>query len=319
MADRLYASVTGCSNIYTVQVSDSHTSPTATATITCGSTSLDVGDDVNINLGYTGSHGDVFYGYVKNVVRLQSPTRYEISCANAMIRAVDFFIVSTNPETPYEAENISAEDLVGDLMELAGLTSYNGGNTGFTFATNGVPLEVNLVSAYDYCKMIADIVAWHIYADINGTIHFADRPPFPDGGASAATLSNTNLLSVNYWRSDRDLRNRVVVYGSDGIFAEASASSPYLPAGFYKSVAVAAPTVITSQAMAQKSADYNLALLNRLTIGGAAVIQGDHSISCRDNVTVNKSDIGMSGTFYVYGLEHDWGKEGFKTNLELRK
>lgn len=320
MADFLYASVTGCSNILSVNVSDSHTAPTATATITCLNSSLDVGDSVDVDIGYTGNHSQVFSGYVKNVQRSQSPTQYEISCANAMVRAVDFFIASTNPQNPYSAQNIAAEDLIEDLMAMAGLTNFVAGNTNFTFATKGVPLEVNLVSVYDYSKFIADLLAWHIYADINGQVHFISRPPFPEGGdPSVATLSNSNLIDVAHWRSDRDLRNRVVVYGAEGVFGEAKASSPYLPSGFYKSVVVAAPTVIDTHVMAQQSANYNLAKLNRLTVGGTAVIIGDPDIVARDCVTVNKSDIGMTGKWYVFGCEHDWSREGYKTNLELRK
>lgn len=318
MANQLYASVTGCSNITSVTVSDSHTAPTATAVIQCLSSSLDVGDSVSVDLGYSSSHQRVFAGYVKNVQRSQSPTMYEITCANAMVRAVDYFIVSDSPLTPYSRTNISAETLIGQLMAMAGLTNYSGGASHFTFATRGEPLEVNLTSVYDYCKFIADLLAWHIYADDNGKVWFLSRPPFPDGDSSVATLSNSNLLDVSYWRSDRDLRNRVVVYGSEGIYATAQASSPYLPSGFYKSVAVAAPTVITSQSMAEQSADYNLAKLNRLTIGGSATIIGNPAINCRSCVNVSKADIGMTGQFYVFGIEHQWSKDGYKTSMDLR-
>jgi len=320
MADRLYESITGCSQVISVSVSDSHSAPTATAVIQCLTSSLDVGDSISIDLGTTGNHQRVFSGYVKNVQRSQSPTLYEISCANAMVRAVDYFIVSNNPLTPYSRKNIAAQTLIRELMAMAGLTNYTSGTPGFTFATKGEPLEVNLTSVYDYCKFIADIIAWHIYADDNGQVHFVSRPPFPEGGdPSVATLGNSNIIDVSYWRSDRDLRNRVVVYGSESIQATAQASSPYLPGGFYKSICVAAPTVITTQSMAQQSADYNLAKLNRLTIGGTATIIGNPAINCRSCVTVNKSDIGMSGKFYVYGIEHAWSKEGYKTQLDFRK
>ena len=320
MANKLYAGITGCSQIASVTVSDSYSAPTATATIQCLSSTLDVGDYVEIDLGYTGSHQRVFSGYVKNVQRSQSPTVYEISCANAMVRAVDYFIVSNSPTNPYARQNIAAQTLIRELMAMAGLTNYTSGTPGFTFATNGVPLEVNLTSVYDFCKFIADIIAWHIYADDNGQVHFIDRPPFPQGGdPSVSTLTNANLIDISYWRSDRDLRNRVVVYGSEGVQATAQASSPYLPGGFYKSIAVAAPTVITSNSMASSSAAYNLAKLNRLTIGGTATIFGNPAINCRDCVTVSKGDIGMTGKFFVYGIEHSWSKEGYKTQLDLRQ
>lgn len=320
MAYNPYISVTGVSDILSVTVSDSHTSPTASATISCISTSLEIGDLITINLGYVGSHQKVFEGYVKNITHQQQPDQYEITCANAMIRAVDFFIASTNPDEPYSKTNIKAENLIQDLMEMAGLTDYVATDTSFTFATQGQPIEVNLTSVYDYSKFIADILAYHIYADVNGQVHFIRRMPFVDAGdSSAASYGNSNIISVNYVRSDRDLRNRVVVYGAEGIYAEAKESSPYLPVGFYKSVAVSAPSVIDTQAMAEQSAQYNLDKLNRLTIGGSVTVLGDATVKARDCVTINKSDIGMTGLFYVYGCEHTFGKEGFTTSLDLRK
>lgn len=284
---------------------------------------MDVGSAITIYLGYSNiaTQNKVFSGYVKNVVRSQSPTMYEITCANAMVRAVDYFIASSNPDNPYSKKNITAEKVVEDLMAMAGLVNYNGDVSFFTFATtaNGI-IEVNLVSSYDYSKFIADLIAWHVYADIDGQIHFMKRDPFPQpGDVSALTLNNNNLLDVSYWRSDRDLRNRIVVYGAVDVYATAQATSQYLPIGFYKSVAVGAPDVIDNQTMAQMSADYNLAKLNRLTIGGSATIIGDSSIKCRDCVTVSKSDIGMTGLWYIYGLEHNFSKDGFKSAMDLRK
>ena len=324
MANRLYYSATGCSNVASISVTDSHSAPTAQASIQCETMSgIDVGSAITIYLGYSdlATQNKVFSGYVKNVVKSQSPTIYEITCANAMVRAVDYFIASSDPDSPYSKKNITAEKVVEELMAMAGLTNYDGHTSYFTFATtaNGI-IEVNLVSSYDYSKFIADLIAWHVYADIDGQVHFMKRDPFPQvGDVSALTLDNSNLTDVSYWRSDRDLRNRVVVYGAADVYATAQASSPYLPVGFYKSVAVGAPDVIDNQTMAQMSADYNLIKLNRLTIGGSATIIGDSSLKCRDCVTINKSDIGMTGLWYVYGLEHSFSKDGFKTSIDVRK
>jgi hypothetical protein len=319
MANQLSASVTGCSGLTSITVSDSYSAPTSSATIQCMSSSLDVGSAISVSLGYNGSNNRVFAGYVKNVQRSQQPTMYEITCANAMIKAVDFFIVSNSPLTPYSRSNIKAETLVKQLMAMAGLTNYSGSSTSFTFATKGTPLEVNLTSSYDFSKMVADLLAWHIYADDNGKVWFKNRPPFPNGDASVASFSDSGILNVAYWRSDRDLRNKVVVYGSEGINAVAKASSPYLPSGFYKTVLVAAPTLITNQGMANQTASYNLAKLNRLTVGGSLTVFGNSAINCRDCITVNKSDIGMTGLWFVYGIEHQWSRDGYTTSMDLRQ
>jgi len=321
---KLFCSATGCSGIISISATDNHGSPTSQATVQCSTvTGIDVGSAMTIYLGYSDiiTQNKVFFGYVKSVQKTEAPFQYELTCAGTMVRAVDYFIASSDPDEPYSKKNITAEAVVHDLMTMAGLTNYDGHTSYFTFATtaNG-ELKVNLVSAYDYSKFIADLIAWHVYADNDGQVHFMKRDQFPQGGdVSVATLDNNNLTDVSYWRSDRDLRNRVVVYGSEDVFATAQAESEFLPAGFYKSMAVGAPDVIDNQTMAQMSADYNLAKLNRITIGGSATIIGDSSIKCRDCVTLDKADIGMTGLFYVYGVEHSMSADGFKTVLDLRQ
>jgi len=320
MADTLYATVTGCSDIEAVNVSDSHGAATATATVLCGECTAEIGDSVSIDLGYSDNHSVQFTGYVKTKQESQSPGKTEMTAYSSMTRAVDYFIVSDTPDNPYTRENISAETLIGELMQMAGLTDYYGGTSTFTFATRGTPVEVNLVSVYDYSKFIADLLAWHVYATVSGQIRFVSRPQFPqETDPSVATLENANIITVGYLTSDRDIRNRVVVYGREGVSATAQASSPYLPPGFYKTAAVSAPTVIDTQEMAQQSANYNLAKLNRLTIGGTISVIGNPAVHCRDCVTVSKSDIGMSGKFYVFGCEHDWSSGGYMLNLDLRQ
>jgi hypothetical protein len=319
MSNMLAATVTGCSELLSVNVSDSHGAATSTATIRCLSCGLDVGDSISVSLGYSGNTEEVFTGYVKMVTRSQQPTVYEITAANVLVRAVDYFIASTNPDQPFSRSKISAEALIGELMAMAGITNYSGQSTGFTFATKGEPVEVNLTSVYDFSKFIADTLAWHLYADVGGTVRFEDRPPYPDGGGSVASLDGTNMLSASFYRSDRDLRNRVVVYGKTDVYAEAKASSPYLPSGFYKTVVIAAPQLISTNALASSIASYNLNKLNRLTIGGMVTAVGNPSINARSNVTVDRSAIGMSGTFYVYSCEHDWGQAGYTTIMELRQ
>lgn len=318
MADTLYASVTNTSNILSVTVSTSHTAQSAIAVIEAVSTSLDIGDSVTVNLGYVGDHGKVFQGYVKNLEYKEEAKSYIITASDVLVRAMDYFIASSSPDDPFTRQNISAEHLVQDILALAGLTNYDSDATSFTFAIHN-PLEVNLTSSYDYCRFIADLIAWHLYADTNGQVHFVNRKPFPNGDSSIGTINKAISISAKYGESDRDLRNRVVVYGAEGIHAEASASSPYLPAGFYKSVVVAAAQVFDTQDMAQQSADYNLALLNRLTISASIVIEGDYRYIARKVATFSFSEIGISGQWYIFSAEHSFGSEGYTVSMEVRK
>lgn len=316
---KLYCSVTNTTNIISIQINSSHSAQTTTAQIEAINTSLDVGDAVTVDLGYVGNHGVVFTGFVKNL-EVKEPTKtYSITCSDVLVRAMDFFIASSNPDEPYTKKNIKAENLVRDVLALASITNYVGDNTLFTFGIHN-PVEVNLTSSYDYARFIADILAYIVYADVSGQVHFTRRLPYVTGSdTSVATYSTPDFISINRVLTDKDLRNRVVVYGADNIHAEASAASPHLPDGFYKTAVVAAPTVFDNQTMAQQSADYNLELLNRLTESSSVTMIGDHTIFPRTVVTVTHTPLGISGDWYVYSVTHTFGSGGFTTSLELRK
>lgn len=317
----LYATCTNTSNIISVSYSDSHVAPTSSATIVAANTTLDIGDSVNVYIGYVGDNFKCLTGFVKNIEYSEPERKYTISAANVLIRAVDFFIASSDPDAPFSRQNITAEDLIQDLLELSGLTSFSMASTSFTFAISN-PVEVNLVGCYDYCKFLSNIIAYTLYADNNGTIHLINRRPYPVGAEAAdytLTVSGDYFINNAYEKSDHDIRNKVIVYGSAGIHKTASATSPYLPSGFYRTVVVAAPGVIDSNSMAQQAADYNLDLLNRLTQKVSITMVGQTGIEPRKIADVTISDLGISGKWYVYSVTHDWSKAGYTTTLELRK
>jgi len=334
---RLTASATGCSNLISITVSDNHDATTSTAVIKCLNHTVSIGDSMIVSLGYVGDSGTVFKGYVKQIEREIPDDAYVITAHNVLIRAVDYFIVSNNPENPISYNNIKAERLIKNLMALAGLTNYSSGNTYFSLGIN-YPVEVNLVSAYDFSKMIADLVAWGLWADRNGTVNFYNRKPYPMDGLSGQpgdvadtplkTVTDSTVLSFSPGLDEKDLRNRVVVYGSEGIFAEAKQATSYnprtgtyqqiLPAGFYKTAA-AASQWIDSQSMAQNAANYNLALYNRLADIGNLTVLGDHDLDAREVITVNSSKAGINADYYIFYVEHSWSSKGYITSMQLRR
>jgi len=320
MPSVLTATVTNCSNILSVTTQDSHTSPTATAQITCISTTLNIGDSVTIVMGYVGDTFTALTGFVKEIEVKEPEMFYSISVANVMIRAIDFFIASSTPTNPFTRSNITAEDLIQDVLELSGLTSFDMSATSFTFAVHN-PVEVNLTGAFDYARFLADIIAFNLYADESGVVKLRNRRPYPVGGdVSIGNIDNSTVLSATYAISDRDLRNKIVVYGTGSIASTASASSPYLPAGYYRTVVVAAPGVIDTQSMADQSATYNLALLNKLTYRLSLSMLGLTGIFARSVITIDLPELGInSEDWYIFGIEQNWSQQGYITNLELRK
>lgn len=320
MAEKLSATVNDTSNLLSVSINQSHNSATTTAIVEAINTTLEVGDAVDIDIGYTssGNLAHIFSGYVKQVEFSAPDGTYTITCNDELIKAIDYFIASDTPDDKYSRQGVSAEDLVDDLLTLAGITNYTHGTSYFTFGITR-PVEINLVSSYDMCKSIGDIIAWHLWCDNNGLVHFEDRRPYVMAGDTPQkTINDLDLTKISHRKSDRDLRNRIVVYGAEGINANAEAESPYLPAGFRKSVVVASPW-IDDQDLAQDAADWNLDKLNRLTEEISVEIIGDPTIHARHVLTVVDTYTTTSGNWYVYTCEHKWGSAGYTTTMELRK
>lgn len=313
--ERLYASIPGVSRILGIDVSSGHVAQLSNATITCLDTELDIGDPITIDLGYESSHGLVFTGYVKMIDAEEAPQQLTITASDELVRAADYFIVSSTPTTPMTVENMSPEAIIGHLLGLAGITNYTYQSSSYVWGVSG-PIEINLVSAYDYCKMLADMIAWGFWADETGQVHFEDRRPFPMGGdSSVGTVANTGLITINDFKSDKNLRNKVVIWGANPIYAEASAESPYLPSGFYRTAVISAPGIIDTLSMAQAACDFNLALLNRLTRGYTISTLGNYLFNARKVMHLDYTDEDM----YIYSSQHSWSKAGYICNMDLRK
>lgn len=336
MIKRLYAEISGVSQINSISITENHNSSTTSAVVSCGSHSLDIGDDIDIYMGYNDNYPRVFRGYVKQIDRQVPDGLYSLTCKDILVRAVDFFIVSDTPDTPFSRSNIWAEELVGDVLALAGITNYGYDPTYFKFATGEMPAEVNVVSAYDYCNGLADLLTWHLYADQNGKVWFVNRKPYVMLGNSGqpgdtadtpvATLIDTSNLSLAKTVDEKDLRNRVVVYGGGEIVSEASSSTSYdpetgsnrqiLPTGFYKT-ALLSSSLIGDQGYSDTIATYNLQRFNRIWYKMGMDILGNPDLHARSVVTINSTAMGTNSDWYIMQLTHNWSGAGFITNLDL--
>ena len=343
---RLYADITGMSNIESVTISTAHSASTATAQIITANKTVNIGDHIDIDIGYTDNHAKIMQGYVKNITRQIPNDLYTVIVKDDLIRATDHFIVPTNPDNAFTRSNIAAETLVQQVIALAGLTSFTYDATSFTFATKaGNVVEVKLTTSYDFCKMIADLLTWHLWCDNTGQVHFENRKPFVMSGATgqpgdttdesapgyafntASPLDATTMLHARYLESDRDLRNRVVVHGGPGIFAESSQATSWnpitetneqiLPTDFYKSMALVSH-YIDNQSMANNSASYNLNLYNKLTVGAQVTAAGDPAFIARKIMEIDYSPLNLDGNWYIFQAEHSWSRNGYIMDLELR-
>ena len=318
----LYCDVTGTDGMISASIDDDYSQPCRSAVVECLSTSLSLGDEVTVDMGYTDEHEELFVGYVveKAVKRTGGGVSWSMRLRDKLWRAMAYFIASDNPEEPLTYSNIPSENLVNAMLTIAGVPGpYVLDSPGFTFAPEE-PLEVQLVSAWDMISRVCDLIAWHCYDD-RGVIRFLDRKPYSmPGDTSIYTFITGNegrILSIEPLAISSDkIRNRVVVYGDEGIYASAQAESPFLPAGFYKTEVIAAPDLIDTQQMAQDIADYNLELLNRLEKTTTMRVAGTPSVSARSTVTVTEANTGVADDWFVYGCRHEWSTT-YTTSLTL--
>jgi len=329
-------SITGVStgDLDSLTVREQYNSPVSSAVLQVTETTLDMGDAITISIGYDASNVKVFQGYVSQVGRNVPANLITLACEDELARAVNFFIASDDPENPLTYANILSEDYVEDILSQAyyndmGSFNFEADVPGsFTWGTD-LEAEVNLVSAWQAANEMAQLLAWHIYADRNGKIWFVDRKPYVMGGDSNDYTYNessgTNVISVDYTKSTEETRNKVVVYGRPGIEATASQTrSDLYSASFYKTAIIGHP-LIQTQSQAQTTADYNLTLFNRLTESVNLSVEGNANVTARQiaELTMTEFTSGVGGgttdDWFIYQVQHQFGARGFSTNMTLTK
>lgn len=316
----LYMTATGMTHLAEITVRESLSSPTVVAEIRCGAHTVAIGDVIAaVDIGWATDHAVLITNGIVKSIRYSRPDHlYTILVHDALIRAVDYFMVADDPNSPFQAYNISGENLIRDLLAQAGLTAFTGVATGFTFATVE-PKAINLISVWDAINNIAKICGCVLYMDSAGTVQLSTRKPYPGGGdVSAFSVvggSGQNLEDIDYSISDEGIRNRIVVYGTSGVFASASAVSPYLPAGFYKSLPIA-HELIDSNAQAAATAALNLTIFNRRTDNCDVTVLGKPSVRARTIMDITDTRSGLSADlFVVSGTVHTVGPKGYSMAL----
>jgi len=291
----------------------------------------DVGlnDEISLDLGYDTDHSEIFTGFVDEISHTRTPDTYVIEGRDTLKLAIEYWLVTTDIDNPWSRSNIAAEDLVYALLDEAQVFSYatySGDTTGFTFGTQN-DAEFNLMSVWDAVRTINHILAYHCY-EKNDVIYFTRVFPEPAGSRTSdnhiiQSGNSGNLTFIEYAYSTDNLRNKVVVFGRDGIYAEDSAASPHLPSTpetFYKT-AIVSSELIDTQSMADDSATYNLNLYNRLTEFSRIDVEGNPHVRAYDTVEVTESLTEMSNElWFVYSATHTWNVNGgYTMSLSLSK
>jgi len=320
-------SATFCTDIESAQLTQSHGASCSIAIINCKTFTGDIGDELTLAFGYDGTNTDKFVGYVKEIQRNVPDNSYSVTAYDKMVRAMDFALVASDPDAPFSRQNISLENLIRDVLLEAGLGSFDFETTFFTVATLA-PVEIDLQMAYDYVKSLADLMAWSVWCDSSGTVIFRNRKPFVMDGStgeigdtpdsSVATIGTADIVNISRTITEKNLRNRVVVRG-EGVHAEASAVSPYLPGGFYKTAVLGAPQLIDDQSIADDCAAINLNAFNHLTEIVDCTVIGTASLTARTVIHLEETILGLDNDYYIFSNVINFTKQGFINQLNLRR
>lgn len=321
----LLQTIPNVTGVTAITVTEAFNSATSQAIIECFDTSLSLGDAIGFNMGFSGDSGKIFQGYVRLIETELVGAKNRIVCEDELAKASDFFMASSDPQAPFTRKNIDTGDLIKDILAEAQITDFQDDSSlSVTWGTEG-EVVFNLVTSWQAAKSIIDALAWHLFADRSGTVHLSEAKPYDDNSPAISftwNISTNNILQINHSRSTERLRNRIVVYGREGVTATASAVSPFLPSGFFKT-AVLASQLFDTNSLAQTVADANLPLFNRLTESLTLIVEGDFQIEPRKWVAVTVVDAPISmdvtGNWFIYQVEHRIDSNGYMCNVTLTR
>jgi hypothetical protein len=269
----------------------------------------------------------MFTGVVKSVIRRRPENVYEFMAQDILTFAVEHWFVPASIDDPaFTRSNISHLQLTKDILNYASITNADiiddwTPYPTFQFATGPEPVKVNISSAWDVISGICAITGMHVYADANGKVHLSRIWDEPGETIShyLTTGNAGNMKTLEYVRSDENLRNKVAVFGRSGVSATSSGSSPYVPSGFFKT-AIISYEMIDNTEMAQETADINLGRLNKLTESCVIEVLGHVGISARQTVSIVDSQAGISGNWFIYQASHRVDPQGgYTIRLTARK
>jgi hypothetical protein len=263
-------------------------------------------------------------GTVKSITRHRPGNYFEYMAEDMLYRAVEYWFAPEDMEQGYRWSNIDHLSLTKAILAYAGITGIVDDWTPyptFQMATGPEPFKITTASAWDVVMQLCQITGMFVYTDAVNRVHLSRIWDEPSAVVTRtySTGDSGYMKSIDWYRSDENLRNRVIVYGYEGCYARADAVSPYVPPDFYKTSIISYEAIV-DQAMAQETADINLSRLNKLTQSVTIEAMGNPAYSYLETVTLNDPKIGLSGNWFVYQLEHRYDtNSGYTVRLTASK
>jgi hypothetical protein len=312
----LYASVTGCSDLLSIQTEAGYSMLSANAVVECATSTLSMGDAISIDLGYDDDHSAIFSGFVKKINRTTPDGVIQITANDVLVRAVDNFLAADDPENPLTYHSIDDRDLVNSLLGECGLSLSSGGvSPTFTFGTNEDGAKFNLQSVAEAIQFVCNVTGRLCWA-VGSSIYYEDRKPYKVAGDTVIGTwtvgEGEQIINISKEADNSKIRDRIVVYGKTPLRSSAEDASPYT---VVRQTAAIAHELLDTQEICDATAAVNLELLKGLPITWTIDLMGDSSILPRTIYHIDETFTISNNDVFVYKVSHNFSNSGFITSV----
>ena len=312
----LYATVTGCTGLLSIQTEAGYSMISANAVVECTTSTLSMGDAISIDLGYDDDHSEIFSGFVKKINRITPDSIIQITANDVLVRAVDYFLAADDPESPLTFHSIDDRDLVNSLLGECGLSTVSGQPLpSFTFGTNEDGAKFNLQSIAEAIQFVCNVTGRLCWA-VGSNIYYDDRKPYKVAGDTITgtwtTGASGQIINISKESDNSKIRDRIICYGKTPIRASAEDASPYT---VVRQTAVIAHELIDLQSLADATCAVNLELLKGLPITWTLDLMGDSSILPRTLYHIDESFTLSNNDVFIYKVAQNFSSSGFLTNV----
>jgi hypothetical protein len=315
MIDELTATVSFCTSVQAIDISESWNAAARTFRVVTKATSAVPGALCSVAMGVNSSSGQVI-GYIDAVEYDHKAKLYTVSGRDMMRRAIEYFLVNDeNGDPEYATVGVDAGLECQNLLNIAGLALGSTDTLGYVLKA-GVPFSVT--SVWDAVQSIMAIGQWRAYCSTGGIIYISSNRVTP-GTPIAILVDSQYVTELVYSQSSKDTINRVVVTGEEGIYAIAIEPSSPIP---WAKTAYIHREFIDSEQLAQDIADLNLSLYSGLTEELQLRVFGYEEVHVGDTVEIvetSPSPVGIEGNWVVFSLDRQMNENGLFSTFVFRR
>lgn len=271
--------------------------------------SVDPWDEIIIEEG--GEQKGIYY--VNSVNKTHPAYTYTISAQDGSKRLVDYFIAD-NYIITYASNSVywikkflteAGVDYDFDVPEIGSLLSNN--------------TSLGLQNAHEQITQLLQMNGWFMYFDENGVCRIGKLST--DLGNIQETFTKNDITEIQIYESDKQLRNRAVVWGNgnpttgEWAFASISRNVPWMTSDKDYRAAVLSNSSIPDSSVAYSLATLMINEFSRLSIEKEVTVHGARNVKLGTSVFVDSNV--FSGVGIVTTVGATVSKNGFFTKVIL--